>query len=125
MKPPSKFLLFTAVVFLFLISLIIVMYLLEIIMHRAFISLFTGAALGFINYIFGLGLAAYGLKKSETVFLISLWGGLLLRMLLMLSLVVICLKFLDLSTDNFIFSVLFFYVFFLISEIIYLNLRKS
>ena len=125
MQLPRKVFLLTNFMFAVLMLTILIIYLSDTIDAASFISILIGAAMAYLNYLAGMGIAVYGIHKSNAVFLISLWGGMLFRMLVMLSLVVICLKFLDLSTDNFIFSVLFFYVFFLISEIIYLNLRKS
>jgi hypothetical protein len=58
--------------------------------------------------------------------LLTVWGGFLFRLILGLSLVLITLIFLEINTYGFIFSTLFFYVFYLLIEIFYLNLgRKS
>jgi len=52
-------------------------------------------------------------------------GGTVLRMFLLIGMVIAGLKILELSRNSFIFSVLFFYIFYLIIEIFYLNLRKK
>jgi hypothetical protein len=55
-----------------------------------------------------------------------LWGGLLIRLLIGLTLILLTLFFLEINTYGFIFSILFFYVFYLLIEIFYLILgRKS
>jgi hypothetical protein len=48
----------------------------------------------------------------------------LIRLLMMIILVIISLKFLEINTISFIFSLLFFYFFNLFCEIFYLNSRK-
>jgi hypothetical protein len=65
------------------------------------------------------------IKKSDKLFLTMLWGGLLFRLLISLSLVIITLKFLEINAYGFIFSIFFFYIFYLIIEILYLNLRRK
>jgi hypothetical protein len=45
-------------------------------------------------------------------------------LVLILSIVVFSLKFLEINRGGFIFSVFIFYVFYLIIEILYLNLRR-
>lgn len=91
-----------------------------------FKSILLGALLSIINFIIGLLLIKFSLKKSDNIFLLTLWGGLLFRLILGLSLVLITLIFLEINTYGFIFSILFFYVFYLLIEIFYLNLgRKS
>jgi hypothetical protein len=65
------------------------------------------------------------IKKSDKIFLMVLWGGLLFRLIAGLSLVIITLIFLEINAYGFIFSILFFYIFYLIIEILYLNLRRK
>lgn len=91
-----------------------------------FKSIIIGALISLLNFFIGLTLIMLTLKKSEKIFLLSLWGGLLFRLILGLTLILITLIFLEINTYGFIFSILFFYVFYLFIEIFYLNLgRKS
>jgi hypothetical protein len=91
-----------------------------------FKSIFVGALLSIINFVIGLLLIKFSVDKPEKIFLLALWGGIILRLILGLSLVLITLIFLEINTYGFIFSILFFYVFYLLIEIFYLNLgRKS
>ena len=91
-----------------------------------FKSILLGALLSMINFLIGLILIKFSLNKSERIFLLTVWGGFLFRIILGLSLVLITLIFLEINTYGFIFSTLFFYVFYLLIEIFYLNLgRKS
>jgi len=88
-------------------------------------SILFGALLSFLNFTVGFLLIKLSIKKSDKVFLTSLWGGLLFRLLVSLFLVIITLKFLEINTYGFIFSLFFFYIFYLIIEILYLNLRRK
>ena len=88
-------------------------------------SIQIGDLLGFLNFAIGLLFIFLGINNSNKKFLISLFGGLLLRLIIMVFLVVITLKFLEINEISFIFSLLFFYFLYVTIEIIYLNLRKS
>lgn len=112
-----SFLFLTVITFLYFLSK------LSGIMYK---SILLGAMLSMINFLIGLALIKYGLNKSERMFFLTLWGGLLFRLILGLSLVLITLIFLEINAYGFIFSLLFYYVFYLVIEIFYLNLgRKS
>ena len=115
------------IVFSFLTLIIVtIFFLLSSISVLIFKSILLGAILSIINFAIGLLLIKLSVNKSENIFLLSLWGGLLFRLILGLSLVLITLIFLEINTYGFIFSILFFYVFYLLIEIFYLNLgRKS
>jgi hypothetical protein len=88
-------------------------------------SILLGTFLSFLNFTVGFLLIKLSIKKSDKVFLTMLWGGLLFRLLISLSLVIITLKFLEINAYGFIFSIFFFYIFYLIIEILYLNLRRK
>jgi hypothetical protein len=88
-------------------------------------SILLGTFLSFFNFTVGFLLIKLSIKKSDKVFLTMLWGGLLFRLLISLSLVIITLKFLEINAYGFIFSIFFFYIFYLIIEILYLNLRRK
>ena len=123
----EKQLLIVCTVISFLTLLIVsIFYFYSGISGLIFKSILLGALLSIINFIIGLLLIKFSLKKSDNIFLLTLWGGLLFRLILGLSLVLITLIFLEINTYGFIFSILFFYVFYLLIEIFYLNLgRKS
>ena len=88
-------------------------------------SIQMGDLLGFLNFTIGLLFIFLGINNSNKRFLISLFGGLLIRLIIMVFLVVVILKFLEINEISFIFSLLFFYFLYVTIEIIYLNLRKS
>ena len=114
-------------VFSFLTLFIVtIFFLLSSISALIFKSILFGAILSIINFAIGLLLIKLSVNKSDNIFLLALWGGLLFRLILGLSLVLVTLIFLEINTYGFIFSILFFYVFYLLIEIFYLNLgRKS
>jgi hypothetical protein len=67
---------------------------------------------------------SWGLNRPNKEFLASLFGGLLIRLSLLLILLTTTLIFLEINEISFIFSILFFYFFYVIIEIIYLNFRE-
>lgn len=117
--------------FCFLVSIIIllvvtILHLTSEVSGLIFKSILFGALLSILNFTFGFLLIKFTVRKSDKIFLLALWGGLLLRLILGLSIVLITLIFLEINAYGFIFSILFFYVFYLLIEIFYLNLgRKS
>jgi hypothetical protein len=123
----EKQLFIVCIVISFLTLLIVsIFYFFSGISGLIFKSILLGAFLSMINFVIGLILIKFSVNKSERIFLLALWGGLLFRLILGLSLVLITLIFLEINTYGFIFSILIFYVFYLLIEIFYLNLgRKS
>lgn len=115
----------------FIISFIVllgvtILYLISELSGLMFKSILLGAGFSILNFTSGILLIKLSVNKSDRIFLLSLWGGLLLRLIIGLSLVLITLFFLEINTYGFIFSILFYYVFYLVIEIYYLNLgRKS
>jgi hypothetical protein len=89
-----------------------------------FKSIFIGNFLGFLNFLLGLMFVTWGINRAYKQFLTSLFGGLLIRLSLLLVLLTSTLIFLEINEISFIFSILFFYFFYVIIEIIYLNFRK-
>jgi hypothetical protein len=109
-----------------ILLLLLILYGLSIISGMILKSIAIGFLLSFLNFLIGLLFIKFSISQSEKIFLVTLWGGMLFRLVLELSLILISLIFLEISTYGFIFSILFFYVFYLIIEIFYLNLgRKS
>jgi hypothetical protein len=89
-----------------------------------FKSILIGNFLAFLNFILGLMFVFWGINRPNKDFLASLFGGLLIRLSLLLILLTSTLIFLEINEISFIFSILFFYFFYVIIEIIYLNFRK-
>lgn len=80
-----------------------------------------------MSFGFGLGVLAFivGIKRSNPIFLVSVWGGMFLRLILLTIMTFLALKFLEINQNTFIFSSFIFYILYLIFEVIYLNLRKN
>ena len=83
-----------------------------------FKSILIGDFLAFLNFIIGLLFVSWGLNRPNKEFLASLFGGLLIRLSLLLILLTTTLIFLEINEISFIFSTLFFYFFYVIIEII-------
>jgi len=87
-------------------------------------SIFLGDLLAFVSFLLGLLFTNWGIKKPNKQFLISLYGGTLIRLSLLVVLLILVLIFLEINEISFIFSNLFFYFFYVIVEITYLNHRE-
>ena len=125
-KNERQLLTFSVLVSVSILLFFTVLYLISMISGLIFKSVLFGVLLAMLNFAIGFLLIKYSINKSEKIFLLALWGGILLRLFLGLILILITLIFLEINTYEFIFSILFFYVFYLLIEIFYLNLgRKS
>ncbi len=91
---------------------------------KTFSSITAAFLITTANSVLGMFSIHFGMSKSAKIFILSFLGGMIARLFLMLAAVFICLKFLQISQNSFIFSILFFYVFYLFIEILYLNQRK-
>lgn len=116
---------FTIIVSIIVLLILTSLYFLAEITPVLFKSILLGTSLAIINFTIGYLLIKFSINKSDKIFLLSLWGGLFLRLIIGLGLVLIILIFLEINTYGFIFSILFFYVFYLIIEIFYLNLGRN
>jgi hypothetical protein len=125
MRPAEKLLSWSFLLILFMPLLLALLWKTAIIKYDLFIPAVSGAVISSLNYILGITSIKIGYKKAPDAFIKYIFGGTILRLFLMLGLILIGLKILELSPNTFIFSVLFFYIFFLIIEIFYLNLRKN
>ena len=116
--------LFAVVFTVFTLLIVAILYFTSILNYILFYSVLIGASVVILNFIIGFLFIKYSLSRSNNVFLTMLWGGMAFRLIFILILVLILLKFLELNAIGFIFSILFFYVFYLIIEILYLNFKK-
>ena len=99
-----------AIVILFLI-------LLEIITPILGYSILDAIVITSVNFVVFASAYAYSIKKSNKTFLLFTIGGMGVRLLLMLVLVFISIKFLKVALLGFIFALFIWYIFFLIFEI--------
>lgn len=110
-------------VFFFLVLLFI--YLSGMINSLEFNSILYGFIISTINIILGIFAIDYGLEKSDKIFLITVFGGLLFRLFIVLSLILLTLKFLFVTLNSFIFTTFIFYFYYLIVEVYILTRKKN
>ena len=121
----DKFLKRSLIIFLVSFLLFCLLFLVKIVSSELFIPILISLFISSLNFIIGLYAIKKGLKKHINSFMKIIFGGMVFRLFLTASLILISLKFLDINGNNFIFSVFFFYILFLIIEVYYLNLLKT
>ena len=110
----------------FLILAAIVIYLLkslELISAITCDSIAYACIISFINFIIFIGLVEFSIKKSNKTFLLYNLGGMPVRMVIMLVLVFLTIKFLKIDEFKFIFAFFLLYVLFLVYEINIIRLK--
>jgi len=90
-----------------------------------FFSLFYGLIFPSFNFFLGIISIRFGFEKSDNIFLIIVFGGLIVRLFLMLILIIMAVKFLFVSLYSFIFTTFIFYFYYLIVEIFILIQKKN
>jgi len=110
-----------------LISFIIItiLYLLNHLDSQLFSSILWGFLISSLNLLLGLLNIKFGIEKSDKSFLIIVFGGVVLRLFLMLGLIIIALKILFVSLNSFIFTTFIYYFYYLMVEIFVLTLNKN
>lgn len=88
-------------------------------------AVLVSLALNIINSLAAFILINYAKDKEWNKFLKIIFGGMLIRMLFILSVVAIGVKILMLHTAYFSISLVILYFFMLLAEIIYLNYRTN
>lgn len=105
--------------------IMLIIYFLGLIKVGIFSSWIIGWVIVFLGFVFELVLFKKGLGKEGKPFIRNILGALITRLFCTLILVFISIRILELNQNNFIFSVFFFYIFYLINEIFYLNFRSN
>lgn len=77
-----------------------------------------------INFVIGILSINLTIKRSQTMFMAAFFGGMLFRLALLLTAVIISLTILELKQNSFIFSIFFFYILYLIAEVVLLNFKR-
>jgi O-antigen/teichoic acid export membrane protein len=80
-------------------------------------SILNALVITSVNFVVFTTAYAYSIKKSNKTFLLFTIGGMGVRLLLMLALIFISIKFLKVDLLGFIFALFIWYTFFLIFEI--------
>ena len=124
MKKNRLFYFFSIIPVLFFISLVIFL-MTKNLNSDLFFSLFYGFIFPTINFFLGVLSIHFGFEKSDKIFLIIVFGGLVIRLFLMFILIVIAIQFLFVRLNSFIFTTFIFYFYYLIVEIFILNQKKN
>lgn len=93
--------------------------------HEVALAVLMGALLSTANAIAGFLALEYAIDKPHTTFLKVVLGGMGIRMVIALGLLVVLLKFAGLHAVGLTASVLGFYVVYLILEILHIQKRVS
>lgn len=125
MLKKNRLLVFLLVIPIIFITTVTILYSLNHLDSQIFYSLFWGFSISTLNLIIGLTSIRFGLEKSDKLFLIIVFGGLILRLFLMLSLIIIALNFLFVRLNSFIFTTFIFYFYYLLVEIFVLARKKN
>jgi hypothetical protein len=124
MKKNRIFYFFSVIPVLFFIS-IVTLFVSKNLSSELFFSLLYGFIFSTLNFLLGVLSIHFGFEKSDKIFLIIVFGGLVIRLFLMLILIVITLEFLFVRLNSFIFTTFIFYFYYLIVEIFILNQKKN
>ena len=111
-------LILTALLFLLVMILVGVMVYLGYLNSTLALSLAMASAVGLANFIFFVLFMRFSLKKSNKIFLVMNFGGIIFRLILMLFVVFLVLFYLKVDRYAFIFGLLFWYLFFQVFEIL-------
>jgi hypothetical protein len=125
MQQKSRLLLFLYLLPSLFIITITTFYLSNRLDIQLFLSLLYGFIFPTVNFFLGILAIHFGFEKSDKLFLIIVFGGLIIRFFLMLILIVIALKLLFVSLNSFIFTTFIFYFYYLIVEIAILTRKKN
>lgn len=124
MTPSKKLCLITSIIITLIIFGAALLYFLNIFSIGQINSITIAFVISSFNAFIGMVLVKSGLNKTDKIFFRRAIGGMVIRLFMTLLLVVLVLVFLELNRISFIFSILFFYIFYLVIEIIFLNFRQ-
>lgn len=98
---------------------------LSILTYRNLFSIYLTAVFTTINFIIAAVSVEKSYKKPHKNVLNSFLKWMGVRVVIMVLLIIISLKFLDINQNSFIFSTLIYYIYYLIIEVIYIILKES
>jgi len=124
MSSADRFLIKSLIAVFIISLLLLIAYFFSVIPEEFFTAVLIADSLAVLNYFSGLICIKIGLKGSQDTFFKATLGGMGIRLLVMLLLVFISLTYLNINRNSFIFSILFFYILYLIFELIYLYMKK-
>ena len=125
MTSPNKLILFSTAFFVLTFLIVTSLFFLDVFPKEDYKAFIIAGIIATFNAGLGVISIKSGINKPEKMFLQRLFGGMVIRFFTTLIMVVLVLLFLELNRISFIFSILFFYIFYLVVEIIYLNFRQN
>ncbi len=110
------------IVVAFLLAFLIMLFrYLNILTEELFVNFITAKILTTIHFFAGYALMGAGLKKADKSFIKIVFGGMVIRLFLMLGAIFMGQKLLNVRDNSFIFLVFIFYFYYLTLEIYYLS----
>ena len=125
MTSPKKLILFSSAFFVLTFLIVTSLFFLDVFSKEDYKAFIIAGIITTFNAGLGVISIKSGINKPEKMFFQRLFGGMVIRFFTTLIMVVLVLLFLELNRISFIFSILFFYIFYLVVEIIYLNFRQN
>ena len=113
------------ILFVGLYFIILSLYYIDLISKPFLIASFYGGLLNLVNSIITFLLLEYSYGKSNKVFLISVLGGMSIRLFALLIAIFIFLGFLNIDKYGFILIFFIFYFILIVLEINYLRIRAK
>jgi len=121
----KRFFLIVLIIIPIFLGGISILYFADILSYSEFFSVQIGFWITTCNFLSGMISAKISIEKSEKTFIKIIFGSMIIRLLLFLSVILISLIFLDINRNSYIFSIFTFYIFYMIVEVFYLNLLKN
>jgi len=125
MTSSKKLILFSSAFFVLTFLIVTSLFFLDVFPKEDYKAFIIAGIITTFNAGLGVISIKSGINKPEKMFFQRLFGGMVIRFFTTLIMVVLVLLFLELNRISFIFSILFFYIFYLVVEIIYLNFRQN
>jgi hypothetical protein len=110
-------------VYILVYSFIFLSYFLNALTYNSLSSTFPAGVINLINSIAAIFAFQRGFHRSNNVFLLFIFGGMLIRLFIILILVFLTIKYLNIDKLGFIFTLFIIYFINLILEINYFRVR--
>ena len=111
-------------IFIFLLFLsVFLLHYYSIISYENLFSILIAAVYTTINFVIAVVSIEYLEKRSADTAPGSFMKWMLIRMVVLILLIIFSFEFLDIKQNSFIFSILIFYIYYLIIEVIFLVIR--
>ncbi|MBI2419554.1 MAG: hypothetical protein HYV28_16960 [Ignavibacteriales bacterium] len=115
-----QFLRRTAIILVVLLVIFLAAFNFGYISRDMLTAIITAKLINSLNYLAGMQIHVKALQKDQSYFMIYVFGGMTIRIFILLALIIISYKLLNLNFYSFILVFFGFYIFFLSLEIYYL-----